>query len=164
MSLLGLWVSLLENSDRITQSFSPLPTHTRAASNRAQFPDQFSSLRNGVFHFAGVLAPRCQPALSFWLRCLITIPVCPFVPSLCWPWQYSRNFPVLGYWSPFLCLLILFSLPLTVSLKQCSLFHLCDMNSPCELIASFRTFPCAFIAVDVRKLTFLNVFNTAACT
>lgn len=51
-------------------------------------------------------------------------------------------------------LLSLFSLSLTVALKQCSLFNLCDTNSSCELTASFRTFPCAFIAIDVRKLTF----------
>lgn len=50
----GMWVSLLENSDGTTQRCSPLPPHTRAASNEAQFPDQFSAQRNQRFHFAGV--------------------------------------------------------------------------------------------------------------
>lgn len=100
-SLLELWVPLLKSSEGTIQTLSPLCTQTWGAFEEAAFLDQFSSLRNCRLDFAGVLAPTCQPALSCWQPCLLMIPVFLFVPSLCWQWWYSRNFPGLVYWSPF---------------------------------------------------------------
>lgn len=78
LSLPGLWVPLLENSEGTTQTFSPLPTQTWGALEEAGFPGPFSSLRNFEFDFAG-----SQSQVSACSRLLAALPPHQSSVSLC---------------------------------------------------------------------------------